>query len=987
MDGHYSKYTTHICSLNVRGLSNNIKRRETLNWLRNKKHSVYFLQEVHSSNETEKLWLAEWGYTGLFSSLSSSKAGVCILFNNNFAFEILKYYSDPEGRFITVDIKTQDKIITLQNIYAPNNDDRDFFKKVFNNLSTFECEHIVLGGDFNLVQNIQKDKKGGNQTTHFKSLEEIEMFKEDMGLTDIWRDLHPSTQRFTWRRNKPEIHCRLDFFLISSSLSADALEADILPGFKTDHSLITLSLATKSNPRGPGFWKMNSLFLKDLEYINLIKETINEVSNDYKEDDTVDAILLWDVMKMQIRANSIKYAKQQKTKQKQTEKTLETEILKLELKLEDNISDDEKCEIRTKLEIKKQSLEQAISYKTQGSIIRSRTRWYNEGEKNTKYFFGLEKRHYNSKTIRNLKINDNTVLNSDQEILNEARRFYQTLYTSNNSSTQETTCEDLFFRQNNDCKISDEERKRCEGLLTAAECLESLKTMESNKSPGTDGIPAEFYKVFWNDIKSFLLASINASYEKGLLSISQRRGLITLIPKKDKSLCYIKNWRPISLLNCDYKIAAKSVASRIKGVLPSVINSDQTGFQKNRFIGENIRLLNSILSYTDIEKLPGLLLFIDFEKAFDTLEWTFVEKTLKYYNFGNSLVSWIKLFYTDISSCIQNNGWTSDFFNLSRGVRQGCPLSPYLFILCAEILGAAIRRDKLIHGIKISEQECKVSQYADDTTLILDGTKPSLERSFLLLDIFARMSGLKVNYDKTEALWIGSFKDRTDKLAIKQNIKWTFRKVKSLGVWFSTSVEEAAILNYQEKKEKISKILNCWQVRRLTLLGKITVIKILAASQLVYIMSPLPSSQLYLKEIHQILYNFLWDGRGDKIKRSVMLNEYKDGGLKMLDIQSFNCALKAKWVQKYLDDSNQAKWKLFFDYFINEHDGKLLLTDDIELYKWYKNIHFQLAPKTHTVSKHPCELHLSRKIKTKVLFVLGQHKNISKKTFSTQKSV
>ena len=89
-------------------------------------------------------WLSDWGYTGLFCSLSSSRAGVCILFNNNFTFEILKYYLDPEGRFITVDIKTQDKIITLQNIYAPNNDDRDFFKNVFNILSTFECEHIVL---------------------------------------------------------------------------------------------------------------------------------------------------------------------------------------------------------------------------------------------------------------------------------------------------------------------------------------------------------------------------------------------------------------------------------------------------------------------------------------------------------------------------------------------------------------------------------------------------------------------------------------------------------------------------------------------------------------------------------------------------------------------------------------------------------------------------------------------------------------------------
>jgi len=195
-----------------------------------------------------------------------------------------------------------------------------FLKSVFSNLSTFECENLVVRGDFNLVQNIERDKKGGNRTRHFKSLEEIEKFKENMNLTDIWRDLHPDIQRFTWRRNKPEIHCRLDFFLISSSLSTDALEADILPGLKTDHSLITLSLGTKTNPRRPGFWMLNSHFLKDLEYINLIKESLNKVSNEYKEDESVDAILLWDVMKMQIRASSIKYEKQLRAKQKRTEK-------------------------------------------------------------------------------------------------------------------------------------------------------------------------------------------------------------------------------------------------------------------------------------------------------------------------------------------------------------------------------------------------------------------------------------------------------------------------------------------------------------------------------------------------------------------------------------------------------------------------------------------------------------------------------------------
>ena len=169
----------------------------------------------------------------------------------------------------------------------------------------------------------------------------------------------------------------------------------------------------------------------------------------------------------------------------------------------------------------------------------------------------------------------------------------------------------------------------------------------------------------------------------------------------------------------------------------------------------------------------------DFEKAFDTLEWPFIKKTSKYFNFGDSLISWITLFYTEISSCIQNNGWSSDFFLLTRGVRQECPLSPYLFLLCAEIFGTAVTRDDEVKGIyDIYDKECKVCQYADSTTLILNGSQSSIERSFLLLDAFAQVSGLKVNYEKTEALWISTHKNRTDKLIKKSTIERPFQKTK-----------------------------------------------------------------------------------------------------------------------------------------------------------------------------------------------------------------
>ena len=355
--------------------------------------------------------------------------------------------------------------------------------------------------------------------------------------------------------------------------------------------------------------------------------------------------------------------------------------------------------------------------------------------------------------------------------------------------------------------------------------------MESDKTPGTDGLPAEFYKVFWKDISSFLISALNYAFDSGCLSVTQRRGVIKLIPKKDAELYFIKNWRPITLLNTDYKIAAKSIANRIKLVLPNLINYDQTGFLKGRFIGENIRLIDSIIQYATKKNIPGLLLFIDFEKAFDSLEWPFIHDTLRSYGFGASLIKWVKTLYSHTESCILNNGWASNFFEIQRGVRQGCPLSPYLFILSAEVLATAIRKNTNIKGISINDVEIKLSQYADDTTLILDGSDESLRSSLATLDDFSKVSGLRLNDKKTEALWIGASIGNDKILLPGKELKWPKDKVKSLGIWISTNPELSASLNYNEKLEKVKEILRCWKYRRLTLLGKITVIKSLAVSQ------------------------------------------------------------------------------------------------------------------------------------------------------------
>ena len=204
-------------------------------------------------------------------------AGTSILFEH----KILKQFSDREGRFVIVDIKTEHKTLTLVNVYAPNDDNPTLFKSVLNQLLSFDCVDIVLGGNYNLVLEVEKDKSGGNPTTYKNSLKEVRYIASLLELVDIWRVHNPDVKRFTWRRRKPDVHCCLDFFLTSSSLSTTITKADILPGYKTDHFLITLYLANNTNPRGPGFWKLNTSFLLDSEYVDLIKKKISDVANDY----------------------------------------------------------------------------------------------------------------------------------------------------------------------------------------------------------------------------------------------------------------------------------------------------------------------------------------------------------------------------------------------------------------------------------------------------------------------------------------------------------------------------------------------------------------------------------------------------------------------------------------------------------------------------------------------------------------------------------
>jgi len=364
------------------------------------------LQEVHCSENTTDIWSCEWGYKALFSCCSSNKAGVGILFNNNFNLSVSKISVDPNGRFIICDIEADGKLLTLANVYAPSNDDPDFFHVFFDHLSNFRCDEIIICGDFNLVLDIEKDKKNGIARTHQNALKVVQNAIENLELCDVWKILNPESKRFTWRQRQPDIHCRLVFFLVSQTTLYNCIHADITPGFKTDHSMITLNLSVHSNPSGNGFWKLNTSLLADTTFVKKIKATIQETANEYKDDKLVNPLLLWEMIKMKMRQESISYSASIKREKIKREQALEKEIAHLEKQRDNAIVDDplKTLNQNTSERIKalKEELEKIIEYRTKGAILRPKSKWYNEGEKNTKYFLSLEKRHFKQGTISQL---------------------------------------------------------------------------------------------------------------------------------------------------------------------------------------------------------------------------------------------------------------------------------------------------------------------------------------------------------------------------------------------------------------------------------------------------------------------------------------------------------------------------------------------------------------------------------------------------------
>ena len=908
-----------IVSLNANGLGDIKKRRNLITWLK-KFHKgdqkIIFLQETHTTEKLETRWKNEWnGREMYFSHGNSGSKGCVIIFPKTDTYTINSVTTSPIGRYVAINVTINNEIFCLINCYAPT---RDFPKQQLDWLAQIQTiieansdTNLIIGGDLNdyFIPKLDKYRCKANvvETDYVKTWKTL---CNEYNLADFWRLLNPETRSYTWRQGSSAARLkqsRLDYWIVSLHMMYNLESIDIKGSTRSDHSLIDLDFYKSETPvRGPSFWHFNASLLKDKKYI----EQINTCYNDsvIKYNDIEDKGLKWDLIKMEMRSSTICYSK---TKSKENKEQINKTILlvnNLEKELNDQASDD----ILKRYNDAKKEIEEYNNIKANGALIRSKIEWAEFGEKNTKFFLNLEKRNHNLKCITKLIDDKDKEITLPEDILKYEESFYKELYSDTANLNNEQKEAAKYFKDETLPKLTEDDKKSCEDELTLKEIGEALKQLQNGKSPGSDGFTTDFYKFFWSKIKHTVLESLINAKNTGKLSIDQKRGIINLIPKKDKDPRYIKNWRPISLLNTDYKIITKTLANRIKKVLPKIINPDQVAYLKDRFIGQNIRTILDVMGYTKLADKNGIIAFLDFEKAFDTIKWNVIYDALKMFNLGDTFINWVKTIYMESEACVTNNGYSSPFFKLKRGVRQGCPLSAYLFIMVVELLAHKIRINKDIKGIKIGETEIKLVQMADDTTTFIEDQQ-SLENMFKVIKTFETYAGLKLNKAKTEAMWIG--KNLNNNQA-PLNIKWV-KQVHALGIFFSYNTDSVVMKNFMDRAKEFKRILDLWRQRDLSILGKITILKSLAFSKIIYQCAVLATPPDFIEYINDIAYQFLWNNKPNKVKKDTIIADYDQGGLKMLDFKSFLKAQKATWVKRLLSPE-KASWKAVPLLFLNE---------------------------------------------------------------------
>lgn len=647
-------YDLNIISWNVKGLGNPSKRKKILSVLKEDKADVVFLQETYLSDNEHNTLKTEWVGQVYFSSYKSHSRGTCILINREVPFILGNLATDPNGRFVMISGTINGTSITFLNIYAPNSDEPTFISDMvlmFNE----NCKGLgVLGGDFNVTL-CSNDKSNQAKASNLKSAKVLYNLCADCGLTDVWRELNPGVRDYTFFSNVHNSYSRLDYFFIPSNYMYTISKCRINPIVLSDHSRVHLTIQVDQKSFICKRWKFNSSLLKDNEFKSNMRVWI---TNYIKENNnsSLEPSVIWEAAKATLRGLLISYASFKNHEKCIKRKELEREVAHCE-NLHKNASTEDNWRqltaARAKLNIMmSDEITQKMNY--------IRQKEYEFGNKPGKLLAHQIKKEQAEKTIKAIHLRENKITYHPKDINQTFFDFYNNLYKSQGGCSQEEL--DNYLSNIKLPEVSAQDQQFLNSPFTETEILATINSMPLNKSPGPDGFSVEFYKEFWPEIQPIFMAMVNNFCKKKLLPQTMNLAHISVLHKSGKDPLQCSSYRPISLLDHDYKIITKLLARRLEAILPKLINPDQSGFIKGRYAADNIRRALNVINCINNQLKPSLLLSLDAEKAFDRVEWSFLFSVLHKFNLGGNFIDWIKTIYNSPKAAVITNGHCSEFF-------------------------------------------------------------------------------------------------------------------------------------------------------------------------------------------------------------------------------------------------------------------------------------------------------------------------------------
>lgn len=888
-------------SWNVKGMNHPIKRGKVLSHLKSLNSDIMFLQETHLKNDAHSRLRSNWIGHIYHSTFSSKARGAAILIRKGIHFKHKSTIADRDGRYVIVTGEINSTPVTLVNIYGPNFDNPSFFQKVFSLIPDLSLTSLIIGADLNCAIDPYLDRSSTQRAPPSKTRDFLKSYINNSNICDLWRMFNPSGRDYSFHSSVHNVYTRIDYFLVDKKLIPYILSTKYHNILISDHSPVTFCIDLNNTSSPNPTWRLDPQLLSDPAFKAYLSREIKTFF-DINNTPNISPSLLWETFKAYLRGCVISFKGQRNKQNKIMLQEIEKELHQLDNENATSPSSNTHKKI-LKLRYK---YNQIISQRLSTKFMYIKQRYFEFGDKPHKLLARQLRKIENDRSIHKIKSDSGVPLTLPKDINDRFKQFYEKLYSSKNN--EDPACIEAFLNKCNLPILTQEDRDFLGADITVEEINKTIKSLKTGKTPGPDGIPAEIYKNF-KELTPFMHNMFTQSQEEGLLPPSLYDAIITVIPKKGKDPEEVGGYRPISLINVDQKILAKTLANRLNTLLGKLIATDQTGFVPERSAFSNLRRLFNILYSSHTSKTDLVVMSLDAEKAFDQVQWPYLFAVLKKFDMGDAFIAWIKTLYKNPKAQILTNKTLSSPFQLQRGTRQGCPLSPLLFALVIEPLAETIRSETNIHGFNCRTTSHKISLFADD--VLIYATKPlsSIPVILHIIDNFSSFSGYRINWGKSELMPVGLI-DPSQLSHLP--FKISKDKFIYLGIVVTKLPKALFAANYPPLLEKLKSNIQFWRTLPISLIGRVSTIKMIFLPQLLYLLQNIPVflPKAFFKQLDSLIMPFIWHYKNHRIRKAHLCKPRSEGGLALPSFQLYYwaCSLRVIALLLFNNDNEHQAW-------------------------------------------------------------------------------